>query len=227
MDTLVDLQLHVWGSEAVPAHQLIATARNGGCVFIAQDENEIVGFCYGFSAGEYLFSHLLAVLPKARGQGLGKRLKLAQFDWAREQKFAELRWTFDPLRVTNARLNLSLPGATVAAYHQNYYGSMVDTLNEGDTDRLEVRWPTSEYSPVEKSKAIPLLRDGKFEPPDRPGEWVTISLPGEYPTGMDKQICLNQLRAGFQWVFGAGYRGVGFGSEGYLLRPWGESAKAQ
>lgn len=220
MDTLVALQLLVWGTEAVPAHQLIATARNGGCVFVAESQGEILGFCYGFSAGEYLFSHLLVVHPKARGQGLGRRLKLAQLAWAREQNFAELRWTFDPLRVTNARLNLNLPGTTVAAYYKNYYGTMADSLNEGDTDRLEVRWATSEVSPVERVNVVPLLREGKVEPPRTRGTWVSLSLPSEYPMGADKQAWLTKLRAAFRWAFEAGYRGVEFTSEGYLLRPW-------
>lgn len=220
MIAVVDLQLAVWGSEPVPAHQLIATARNGGCVFVAEQGPEIVGFCYGFSGGSYLLSHLLAVHPKARRQGLARRLKLAQRGWAREVGFSELRWTFDPLRAANARLNLHQLGATVAAYHENYYGSLLDSLNRGPTDRLEVRWPTSEV-PVLKTQAVtPLFQSGVFTAPKKAGDWVSLALPGDYPSPENKTSVLALLRQGFQWAFQAGYRGVDFGPEGYLLRPW-------
>lgn len=220
LKTLEQLQLDVWGADPVPSHQLIAAARNGGCVFVAELEQEIVGFCYGFSAGDYLVSHLLAVHPKARRRGLGAALKRVQWEWARDEGFAELSWTFDPLRMANARLNLAELGATAARYYVNYYGSMHDGLNAGgDTDRLEIRWPTQKMPETERGEVRPLLVNDRVQVPEA-GGWVSIPIPEKYPESTEKNSRLSLLREAFQWAFEHGYRAVDFDSQGYILRPW-------
>jgi chorismate synthase len=218
---LEELQVAVWGGEPVPGHQLIAAARNGGSVLVAESGGAILGFCYGFSAGSYLVSHLLAVHPQARRQGLARRLKLAQLEWARGAGFQEIRWTFDPLRAVNAHFNLNCLGATAAAYHDNYYGVMEDGLNAGGpTDRLEIRWPCEERLHPVRSALQPLIVDGTFHPSEKADGWFTISIPSEYPPVGEKIRHQTQLRQAFRWAFSAGYRAVDFGPQGYVLRPW-------
>lgn len=221
INKLEQLQLDVWGSESVPGHQLIAAARNGGSVLVAESDGAVVGMCYGFSAGPYLVSHLLAVHPQARRQGLARRLKLAQFEWAREVGFQELRWTFDPLRAVNAYFNLSNLGATAALYHDNYYGVMDDALNGGGpTDRLEIRWPCHRAKHSIPRASQPLLVDTTFHPPKASGMELTIAIPTDYPSGEERVRYLMLLRQAFHWAFEAGYRAVDFGPQGYVLRPW-------
>ncbi len=221
LNKLEQIQLEVWGAEPVPGHQFIAAVRNGGSVFVAESDGDVVGFCYGFSGGSYLVSHLLAVHPQARRQGLARRLKRAQFEWAREAGFEEMRWTFDPFRAGNARFNLSCLGATAAAYHENYYGMMEDALNTGgSTDRLEIRWPCVEVLPPLSRSSHALILDGAFHRPKKAEVWLTIAIPTDYPSVEEKTRYQEPLRQAFHWAFEAGYRAVDFGSEGYLLRPW-------
>ncbi|MFZ5823078.1 MAG: GNAT family N-acetyltransferase [Bacillota bacterium] len=147
----VDLQVSVWGFEwrdAVPFNQLHAAHEWGGQVLVAVDGDRLIGFCYGFGGRQYgrpaLLSHMLAVLPEYRGQDLGAQLKLAQARWAREAGYDLITWTFDPLGVVNARLNIDRLGGIVRQYLVNHYGEMTDGINRGlPSDRLLVEWHLS------------------------------------------------------------------------------------
>jgi predicted GNAT superfamily acetyltransferase len=117
-------------------------------LLLAHDDDELVGFCYAFVGIEdrqpILCSHMLAVRPAARGRGIGKALKMAQRDFARECGFAKITWTFDPLQARNAYINLSALGAYARHYFVDHYGAMDDDLNRGiATDRLLAEWPVA------------------------------------------------------------------------------------
>jgi predicted GNAT superfamily acetyltransferase len=64
------------------------------------------------------------VLPVWRGQGVGRRLKLAQREWALSQGRTRIRWTADPLSA--AALTLYLPGlgARLTAYGVELYADV-------------------------------------------------------------------------------------------------------
>ena len=49
-------------------------------------------------------------------------------------------WTADPLVRGNAFFNLVKLGATMVAYHENFYGVLEDGFNAGDSDRVVLRW---------------------------------------------------------------------------------------
>ncbi len=142
------VQQAVWGMpdrEVVPSHQLLAAVRNGGLVLGAFSEGRLVGFSYafvGWREGErVLHSHMTAVLPGLQDRQVGYRLKLAQREWALENGYRRVVWTFDPLQSRNAHFNLRKLGARAERYEVNYYGEMEDDLNRGlPTDRLEVDW---------------------------------------------------------------------------------------
>ena len=143
-----DLQREVWGQPEralVPAEQIRAVVHNGGMLLLARSADEVVGFCFAFVGLEdgapILCSHMLAVLPAARSQGLGRALKLAQRDVARERGFHKITWTFDPLQARNAYLNLHRLGAYAHHYYVDHYGAMEDDINRGmPTDRLLAEW---------------------------------------------------------------------------------------
>lgn len=146
--TLEVLQQLVWDMpdrEVVPAHQLLAAARNGGLVLGAFLGGSLVGFSYAFVGWRenerVLHSHMTAVLPEQQDRGLGYRLKCAQRQWALANGYRRIVWTFDPLQSRNAYFNLHRLGARAERYEVNYYGEMQDKLNRGlPTDRLEVDW---------------------------------------------------------------------------------------
>lgn len=148
-EACVSLQRRVWGLadlEITSAIQLAATVHAGGLLLVAEEEDgEVVGFSYAFAAlagGEaHLHSDMLAVLPTARGRGIGLRLKWAQREQALERGLRLVTWTFDPLRAPNARLNLHHLGASAREYLPDFYGVTSSVLHHGlPTDRLLVRW---------------------------------------------------------------------------------------
>ncbi len=51
-----------------------------------------------------------------------------------------MRWTYDPLQLGNAHLNLRSLGAVGARYHANYYGAMGGINGGLPSDRLVVEW---------------------------------------------------------------------------------------
>jgi predicted GNAT superfamily acetyltransferase len=84
---------------------------------------------------------MLAMLPQYRNMGLGRRLKLAQRDDALERGIDRMEWTFDPLEIKNAHLNIARLGAIARRYLRNIYGPSTSPLQGGlPTDRLVVEW---------------------------------------------------------------------------------------
>jgi predicted GNAT superfamily acetyltransferase len=89
----------------------------------------------------YLHSHMLAVLPQYRNLGVGRRLKLAQRDDALSRGIDLMEWTFDPLEIRNAHLNIARLGAIVRRYQPDFYGPSSSPLQGGlPTDRLYAEW---------------------------------------------------------------------------------------
>jgi predicted GNAT superfamily acetyltransferase len=144
----VELQIAVWGyseGDVIPRRVFLVAQRIGGQVLGAFDGETIVGFAMalpGYRDGRpYLHSHMLAVLPEYRNLGLGRRLKLAQRDDALARGFELMEWTFDPLEIKNAHLNIHRLGAIVRRYHPNFYGPSSSPLQGGlPTDRLYAEW---------------------------------------------------------------------------------------
>jgi predicted GNAT superfamily acetyltransferase len=144
----VDLQLAVWGysdGDLIPKRVFIVADRIGGQVIGAFDRDRMVGFAMalpGYRDGKaYLHSHMLAVLPEYRNAGLGRRLKLAQRDDALARGFDLMEWTFDPLEIKNAYLNIVRLGAIARRYMWDFYGPSTSPLQGGlPTDRLVAEW---------------------------------------------------------------------------------------
>jgi predicted GNAT superfamily acetyltransferase len=144
----VEVQLAVWGysdGDLIPKRVFIVADRIGGQVIGAFDRDVMVGFAMalpGYRAGKpYLHSHMLAVLPEYRNAGLGRRLKLAQRDDALARGFDLMEWTFDPLEIKNAHLNIVRLGAIARRYMPDFYGPSTSPLQGGlPTDRLVAEW---------------------------------------------------------------------------------------
>ncbi len=89
----------------------------------------------------YLHSHMLAVKEGYRNQSIGRRLKLAQREDALARGIKRIEWTFDPLEIKNAFLNIRKLGAVVRSYEENFYGASSSRLQGGlQTDRLVAEW---------------------------------------------------------------------------------------
>lgn len=149
---LPDFEKFIWGgeSEMVSVNVLVATIEEGGMALAAYDGPLLAGVVYGFATREHdvLHSHYLAVHPAYRGRGLGEQLKREQAAWCRSRGYAAMRWTFDPLQLPNAHLNLNKLGAVGVEYKVNLYGSLGGINGSLPSDRLVVRWDLVAARPV-------------------------------------------------------------------------------
>lgn len=147
----VAMQKEVWNfddRDLVPLRIFVVGEKIGGQIIGAFDGNnqeELIGFAFsipGERGGHaYLHSHMLAVRESWRNCGLGRRLKLAQRQDAIEKGFELIEWTFDPLEIKNAHLNLVRLGAITRRYSVNHYGDSSSPLQGGlPTDRLVAEW---------------------------------------------------------------------------------------
>ncbi|HXY47917.1 MAG TPA: GNAT family N-acetyltransferase [Terriglobales bacterium] len=148
MRTAVALQKEVWNftdEELVPLRLFVVAEKVGGQVIGAFAAGEMVGFALsvpGVRNGRaYLHSHMLAVRKDHRNGGLGRRIKLFQREDAIARGFELVEWTFDPLEIKNAWLNLQKLGAIARRYTINQYGITSSPLQGGlPSDRLIAEW---------------------------------------------------------------------------------------
>lgn len=139
------LEKLIWNMEPIPIHQTLTADKNGGILLGAYDNNELIGFSYGFAGfsngTSYLCSHMLGIHPDYQGKGIGAVLKEAQKEEAIKLGYELITWTYDPLESINAYLNLTKLKAICSTYIENCYGDMEDNLNHGlPTDRFQVEW---------------------------------------------------------------------------------------
>jgi predicted GNAT superfamily acetyltransferase len=144
----VALQKEVWNfsdAELVPLRMFVVADKVGGQVMGAFEGNAMVGFALsvpGTRSGHiYLHSHMLAVRKDHRNGGLGRRLKMMQREEALSRGIELIEWTFDPLEIKNAYLNIEKLGALVRRYNINQYGITSSPLQGGlPSDRLIAEW---------------------------------------------------------------------------------------
>ncbi|MGA7475299.1 MAG: GNAT family N-acetyltransferase [Candidatus Sulfotelmatobacter sp.] len=144
----VALQKDVWNftdAELVPLRMFVVAEKVGGQVMGAFDGGEMVGFALSVpgtrSDHVYLHSHMLAVRKDHRNHGLGRRLKLLQREDALARGIDLIEWTFDPLEIKNAYLNIEKLGAIARRYNINQYGITSSPLQGGlPSDRLIAEW---------------------------------------------------------------------------------------
>ena len=159
----VDLQREVWGfsdADLIPVRMFVVASKIGGQVIGAFAGQTLVGFALSIPGSRdghtYLHSHMLAVREGYRNAGLGRRLKLAQRDDALARKFELMEWTFDPLEIKNAYLNIEKLGAIVRRYTINQYGISSSRLQGGlPTDRCIAEWW------LNSNRVRQLLEDGR------------------------------------------------------------------
>jgi predicted GNAT superfamily acetyltransferase len=159
LQACVQLQIETWGydeSDIMPRKTFRVAQFIGGQVIGAFDKqiannpaDSLVGFVFSMpgvktGTGEpqaYLHSHMLAVRETHRNQGLGRALKLEQRREALARGIRHIEWTFDPLEIKNAFLNIHRLGAIVCSYRPDFYGVSSSRLQGGlPTDRLVAEW---------------------------------------------------------------------------------------
>lgn len=163
MQACVDLQIETWGydeSDVIPRKTFLLAQKIGGQVIgvfdsdLASDlaagpDGTLVGFAMSLPGLKstphgpqpYIHSHMLAVRPSHRNRGLGMQLKWEQRREALSRGIRHMEWTFDPLEIKNAFINIHRLGAISREYRVNFYGVSSSRLQGGlPTDRLLAEW---------------------------------------------------------------------------------------
>jgi predicted GNAT superfamily acetyltransferase len=142
----VRLELLTWGVNiTVPSAIFVVAQHTGGQIIGAFSEGNMIGFTLALAGMRgteiFLHSHMTAVLPDYRDQGVGRRLKLFQRQDALKRGIRLVEWTFDPLELKNAHFNLVRLGAIARRLIPNCYGVTESPLHAGlPTDRLVAEW---------------------------------------------------------------------------------------
>ena len=227
MRACVALQKEVWNFtdiELVPLRMFVVAEKIGGQVMGAFQGGDMAGFAFsipGFRNGRsYLHSHMLAVRPEFRNAGLGRRLKLAQREEAITRGFDLMEWTFDPLEIKNAYLNIEKLGAIARRYHINQYGITSSPLQGGlPTDRLVAEWWL-------RSMRVEALLETGVKP--QAETRMTIDVPAEIyawkanpeTRGLAQEV-QDRNRGLFLKAFEGGLSVVGYEKQGkFLLGRW-------
>ncbi len=163
LEACVQLQIATWGydeNDVIPRKTFLLAQKIGGQVIGAFDsdakvdaaagpDGSLVGFAMSLPGVKatpqgpqpYLHSHMLAVRPSHRNRGLGAQLKWEQRREALSRGIRHMEWTFDPLEIKNAFLNIHRLGAIAREYRVNFYGVSSSRLQGGlPTDRLLAEW---------------------------------------------------------------------------------------
>src|SRR5207248_10716170 len=131
--------------DLIPVRMFVVAEKIGGQVIGAFDGDQMISFALAIPGSRgghsYLHSHMLAVRDHYRNAGLGRRMKFFQREDALARDFELIEWTFDPLEIKNAYLNIEKLGAITRRYSVNQYGITSSPLQGGlPTDRLVAEW---------------------------------------------------------------------------------------
>jgi len=227
MEACVQMEIETWGydpSDILPRKAFLLIQKIGGQVIGAFDTeiagdspNSLVGFALSLPGMKntdhgpqpYLHSHMLAVREGYQNRGLGAKLKLEQRKDALERGIRHMEWTFDPLEIKNAYLNLNKLGAFARRYEKNFYGTSSSRMQGGlPTDRLVAEWELDsprvnaalEGRPVEKRSIEERIL-------------VPSAIPAWRATETERESALrvqSENREKFQAAFSHGLAVVGF-----------------
>lgn len=235
MQAAFALQKEIWkftDAELVPVRIFVVASKIGGQVIGAFDGKELIAFALaipGFRHGHsYLHSQMLAVRRSYRNAGLGRRIKLYQRDDALARGIDLMEWTFDPLEIKNAYLNIEKLGAIARRYAVNQYGLTSSPLQGGlPSDRLVAEWWM-------KSRRVESVLTGSPAPAFE--VHARIDVPAEIydwksaPANRDRARAVQQKnRDQFVTAFAKGLSVLGFersarGDGSFLLGQWDEAS---
>jgi len=233
LEACVALQKEVWNFndvDLVPLRMFVVSQKIGGQTIGAFQGDELVGFAFsipGSRAGHaYLHSHMLAVRDSFRNHGLGRRLKLAQREDAIQQGIDLLEWTFDPVEIKNAHLNLSRLGAIARRYSVNHYGHSSSPLQGGlPTDRLVAEWWLKSRRVVDllDKKQPPQFKvEKKIEVPAQVYAWKSSPDDRQKAADVQKRNREQFLSAFSQGLAALGYERDAQDNGAFLLGRWDE-----
>lgn len=182
----VSLQKEVWNfsdAELIPLRMFVVAEKIGGQVIGAFEDDQMIGFALAIPGTRdghpYLHSQMVGVREGYRNSGLGRRIKWFQRDDALSRGFELMEWTFDPLEIKNAYLNIEKLGAIARRYHVNQYGLTTSPLQGGlPSDRLIAEWwlNSRRVQAAQQGSAVPRIEAQQtIEVPASIYEWKASS----------------------------------------------------
>lgn len=228
-EACVGIQHRIWGGDqVVPVPLFVVAKHTGGQVLGAFQQGRMIGFILAFAGVRdeyYLHSHMAAVLPEYRDQGIGRLLKLAQREDALARGIRLIEWTFDPMEAKNAYLNLNKLGAIARRLIPNCYGVTQSPLHHGlPTHRLVAEW----WLASERVTGIVSAKPAKMVPP-KGAKRVLLPKAWESLRTADRSAAAkaqSEVRQRLEKLFAEGYAAVDIlrkdGKVEYLLVPASE-----
>jgi predicted GNAT superfamily acetyltransferase len=230
----VALQKEVWNfadAELMPLRLFVVAEKIGGQVIGAFDNGKLVGFALSLpgerGGHSYLHSQMLAVSRQYRDAGLGRQIKLFQREDAVARGFELIEWTFDPLEIKNAYLNVERLGAIARRYYVNQYGVTSSPLQGGlPSDRLVAEWwlKSKRVESILRSRSKPIFETVRtISVPAQIYEWKASTAMRE--RAREVQEC---NRRDFLEAFSDGLTILGYERDAerngkFLLGHWDES----
>lgn len=149
LNLVADLERRIWGTQVMTMQpELLLVMQHEGALLAGAftQGGELIAFVFGFPTHDphVQHSHALGILEGHRNAGLGARVKWWQRAWCLAHGVATVRWTYDPLRVPNAKLNIHKLGAVAHEYLPNYYGELTGINAGTPTDRVMAVWHLSD-----------------------------------------------------------------------------------
>jgi predicted GNAT superfamily acetyltransferase len=229
----VALQKEVWNfsdADLVPLRMFVVAEKVGGQVMGAFEGERMVGFALsipGTRSGHlYLHSHMLAVRKEYRNHGLGRRLKLFQREEALARGIELIEWTFDPLEIKNAYLNIEKLGAIARRYNINQYGITSSPLQGGlPSDRLIAEWwlKSTRVKTLLETRKLPAFEsEAAIEVPAQVYEWKAAAQTREKAKAVQERNRAEFLREFSGGMAVLGYQHDAAGNGKFLLGRWDE-----
>ena len=252
-EACVQLEIETWGydpADLIPNRSFMLSQKIGGQVIAAFDTSlpdapeqgsaaSLVGYVLAIPGIKpqdedadryYLHSHMLAVKSGYHNRGLGAKLKFFQRQDALSRSIRRMEWTFDPLEIKNAFLNIHKLGAIIRRYYPDFYGVSSSRLQGGlPTDRLVAEWYLD-------SPRVAAIAEGRADAVHNIVERITVpaSIYQWKASDKDRDRALAvqlENRGRFQQAFERGLAVGGFtrdadGNGIYELAPYSSLAKA-
>jgi predicted GNAT superfamily acetyltransferase len=229
----VALQKEIWNfsdTDLVPLRLFVVAEKIGGQVIGAFDEGEIVGFALSTPGARgrhsYLHSQMLGVRARYRNAGLGRQIKLFQRVDALARRFELIEWTFDPLEIKNAYLNLERLGAVARRYNVNQYGITSSPLQGGlPSDRLVAEWWLRSKRVENLLSSLPrpaFVTEKVVSVPAQIYEWKAAPATRDRAKEVQDRNRQEFLRAFSDGLVVLGYERDQQGNGAFLLGRWGE-----
>ncbi len=175
---VVRLQEAVWGrdGEIVPASVLLVSAKRGGILIGAFEDDRLVGFVWSMPGVRDERAHaLVAHARRLAGRARTRRRPRAEAGAARSRPGARastlIEWTFDPLQAANAHLNIATLGGVSSTYLVDAYGADGRAAAPRHADRSSGRRVVDSSAPRRAPDCASEPERRRASRPERRGRW--------------------------------------------------------